>query len=899
MALQIICLNAGNYLGRGKQYVEILRDSIFRNLPSEISCKFTVFTDDPEDYPDIHKRPLPEEGLTGWWNKLALFKAGLFPPEDRIIFFDLDTVIVSGLDEIVKYDGKFAILRDFYRYDGFGSGVMMWQGDQSHIWVSWDIAGRPQIHGGDQAWIEQFLLKPDLLQETFPAKFVSYKVHATKHIPKGAAVVCFHGVPRPHECKRWVEQFWKIGGCSTLDFHNEGNTGEDKLIDNIKYANGLGLPKLKLEKPHERHAVIVGGGPSARNFLNEIRTRKEHGQEIFALNNSWQYLEKNGITPDFHVMLDARPENVLFVPASGTGYYASQCNPKVWGKSPNPILWNHSNAQQFVPEGGLFVAGGSTVGLNALSIAAMLGYRQIHIYGFDSSYDDELHHAYEQELNDNERTLTVKCGDEEFLTAPWMGEQAVQFTELTPQLISMGCVITIHGTGLLPYMAATGARQENDVDLRAGAILKRLGENPVGVEVGVFTGALSTRLLTKPDLKLFMVDSWVKADPNSDYAKSTDFHGNLSQSDQDRFFEHSKAVTGFAGDRRTVVRKDSVTASKDFKDETLDFVFIDADHTYEGCKADIVAWLPKVKDGGWICGHDFRNPNYPSWGVEKAVGELCVEHGFKLETDDHFTWFCRKESLVNTEEAQLIENMTQNCKKKLEWLIPSEKNNKILLIIGGAPSLNYNLGVLKAKIRTGAHVLTTNGTLKYLAGKGIKPDYHAQFDARPENASFVENSPDITYLIGSMSSPKVLDELEGKKVILWHGGFDLEKQLKVLEPYHDRPIVIVGGAYTIGLRALSLGYEMGYRKFVLFGVDSSFKDNEHHAYEQTLNDGDKPITALYDGKEYQVAPWMYRQAMNFEENYKDFTKKGCKIEVIGEGLIPDMCKLLNQYKNVV
>ncbi len=73
-------------------------------------------------------------------------------------------------------------------------------------------------------------------------------------------------------------------------------------------------------------------------------------------------------------------------------------------------------------------------------------------------------------------------------------------------------------------------------------------------------------------------------------------------------------------------------------------MFIDADHTYEGCKADILAWAPKVKDGGWISGHDFRNPNYPSWGVEKAVGELVVENGYKLEVDDHYTWFCKKKA---------------------------------------------------------------------------------------------------------------------------------------------------------------------------------------------------------------------------------------------------------------
>jgi len=635
--MHFICLNAGNYLGRGKEYVEILRDGIFRNLPEHISAKFTVFTDDPEDYGDIHKRPLPENGLEGWWNKLSLFKSGLFPPEDTIIFFDLDTVITGALDDIVKYSGSFAILRDFYRDNGLGSAVMIWKGDHSYIWNSWNDNNRPHLMGGDQAWIENSIKTYDIIQNVFPDRFVSYKVHSKNKIPKGASVVCFHGLPRPHECKGWVKEFWKIGGCSTLEFFNESNTEEDKLIENIEYSNNLGLPLLELSDPHEDHAVVVGGGPSVKNFIEEIKWRKSQGQKIFALNNSWKWLDGQGIIPDFHVMMDARPENVEFVP-DGKCFYSSQCDKSVFDKAKDVTLWNHSNAQNIVQGNGLFVAGGSTVGLNTLSICAMMGYRQIHIYGFDSSYEEDKHHAYEQNLNDNENTIIVKCGDKEFKTAPWMAEQAIQFSELYPQLISMGCVLTIHGDGLLPYMAFTGAKQENDVDLRANSILSRLGENPVGVEIGVFTGALSTKLLTKPDLTLYMVDSWVEADPNSDYAKSTDFHGNLSQSDQDRFWQHSISVTSFAADRRTVIKKDSITASKDFEDESLDFVFIDADHTYEGCKGDIKAWYPKVKKGGLVSGHDFDNPNYPTWGVRKAVEEMNLPY----ELGDHFTWFVRK-----------------------------------------------------------------------------------------------------------------------------------------------------------------------------------------------------------------------------------------------------------------
>jgi hypothetical protein len=70
-------------------------------------------------------------------------------------------------------------------------------------------------------------------------------------------------------------------------------------------------------------------------------------------------------------------------------------------------------------------------------------------------------------------------------------------------------------------------------------------------------------------------------------------------------------------------------------DGSVDLVFIDADHSYEGVKADIEAWLPKVKVGGWIGGHDYKSPRFP--GVERAVHERFdqVEHGANS------TWFWR------------------------------------------------------------------------------------------------------------------------------------------------------------------------------------------------------------------------------------------------------------------
>lgn len=69
-----------------------------------------------------------------------------------------------------------------------------------------------------------------------------------------------------------------------------------------------------------------------------------------------------------------------------------------------------------------------------------------------------------------------------------------------------------------------------------------------------------------------------------------------------------------------LIKSDSVSAASRYEDKSLDFVFIDGLHTYEGVYADITAYLPKVKNGGVIAGHDYGWPgDEPYWHLRKAV----------------------------------------------------------------------------------------------------------------------------------------------------------------------------------------------------------------------------------------------------------------------------------------
>lgn len=663
--INVVCVKSGTLYGA--EYVNVLFDSVCRNLGQNAKFKFFCFTNDPEGLHEaIQVKPYPEN-LTGWWPKLYLFKNGLFPDGERIIYIDLSTVIVNGLDDIFKYEGVFAILKDFYRPDGWQSSVMSWKaGSFGHVWDDYERDHYPSIEGGDQSWIEQMIPRADFWQDILPGQIVSYKVHCENGVPKGARIVKFHGVPMPHSIKDgWIPHIWKVGGGSSLELMIEGNTHLENIKDNVRYSIDEGIPVIDGAYPaHGKHAVIIGGGPSINSFVDEIKSRKTLGQDIIALNNSWKWLEKRLISADYHVMLDARPENSEFVPPSGskiTRLYATQCDHRVinLSKNENTILWNSyigEVADAFNHRNMFWIGSGTTVGIRSIFLLYTLGYRHFHLYGYDSSYEDNEGHAYEQKLNHGEKVIDVVVHGRTFKAAPWMVTQSQDFLETMEHITGLGCEVTIHGDGLLPWMAKKCliecaaptefelTKTDNAPDARCKAILSRIKdvENPIGVEVGTFAGDLSKRLLRRNDLKLYLVDSWKKHEKNSQYA-ANDFHGRLSLSQQESYYNQTIEVTRFAKDRVSIVRKDSLEAVNDFEDQSLDFVFLDADHTYEAIKADIEAWYPKVKVGGYLCGHDYANHEFPAWGVEKAVSELCESKKLAVDLGYNFTWFTKRE----------------------------------------------------------------------------------------------------------------------------------------------------------------------------------------------------------------------------------------------------------------
>lgn len=157
---------------------------------------------------------------------------------------------------------------------------------------------------------------------------------------------------------------------------------------------------------------------------------------------------------------------------------------------------------------------------------------------------------------------------------------------------------------------------------REDMIFHYLKAGMVGAELGVFKGQFSKILMQINPSKLYLVDL---------------FEGNMVSGDKDGLnvetidlqtsFDTLKEV--YSDDSRVdLIKGKSVSFLNSLADNSIDFVYIDADHSYEGVKQDIAISFKKIKSNGYILGHDYT-PMFE--GVIRAVDEFCESFGLCID----------------------------------------------------------------------------------------------------------------------------------------------------------------------------------------------------------------------------------------------------------------------------
>lgn len=142
----------------------------------------------------------------GWWSKMHVFTfAG------PVLYMDLDTAVVGDLTPLLAaaQQHRFLALRNpLPTPSAFGSGLMAWAGDMRHVYTRFALD--PDEHmrrcttrrlWGDQGFVSETETPSALWQDLLPGRVVGWKTDCTNGVPKTAAVVYFHGTPRP----------WQVG----------------------------------------------------------------------------------------------------------------------------------------------------------------------------------------------------------------------------------------------------------------------------------------------------------------------------------------------------------------------------------------------------------------------------------------------------------------------------------------------------------------------------------------------------------------------------------------------------------------------------------------------------------------------------------------------------------------
>lgn len=227
--ITVVCVCWGDKFS--DRYVQNLQAMVKRN--TTIEHEFVCLSD--RDIEGVKTKRLMS-GYQGWWNKLQLFHSS-FDFQQRVVYLDLDTLVVNNIDWLLEYNGTFMGIEDLgcvnahqpHLKNVLQSGVMAWNYSMHHkIWEAFKMnPDATRRFRGDGEFL-QTLIPPyarDLLQRHYPNKLKSYKYQVyNEGVDKDLSIVCFHGRPSIEQAieetvqtpmatyhpQKWIKDHWRV-----------------------------------------------------------------------------------------------------------------------------------------------------------------------------------------------------------------------------------------------------------------------------------------------------------------------------------------------------------------------------------------------------------------------------------------------------------------------------------------------------------------------------------------------------------------------------------------------------------------------------------------------------------------------------------------------------------------
>lgn len=265
-------------------------------------------------------------------------------------------------------------------------------------------------------------------------------------------------------------------GEGQVRFESYHNTEESVRTDNIRATFARGYVRFNelMNSAKGGSMSIVGSGPSL------ARTYKEIVGDIMACNSAHDFLIGKGIIPKYAMFWDANPIIAKFAqkPHPDVTYLvASRCHSDLFkALAGHRVIVFHAlggePVEQFLIQTERMeplVGGGSSGITRGTHLAGAMGYKELHIFGADSCYEDGVTHVGGSVVDQKKMKLRV-CG-KQFITAPWMALQVADWGVLAPHIMKMGVRLIVHGTGMLPY-ASSFIKGVATPDIKVGLLEK-------------------------------------------------------------------------------------------------------------------------------------------------------------------------------------------------------------------------------------------------------------------------------------------------------------------------------------------------------------------------------------------------------------------------------------------
>jgi hypothetical protein len=209
---------------------------------------------------------------------------------------------------------------------------------------------------------------------------------------------------------------------------------QEAEIRQIETCVKKGYPRLHLQDLRDEWLSVVGYGPSLHDTWKEIT------HPCITVSGALDFMQDHGVIPDFHAECDGRDYKTKHLEHANkeTKYFmASVCNPRMWDllEGCDVSYWHTANGQHVVDWIGkndvnsILIAGGSNIGLCAIHIGGILGFRKFRLFGFDGNYRGDIRHAGPHYAEPQRRIMRAANG-RTWETSPQMFNACDEFLRL-------------------------------------------------------------------------------------------------------------------------------------------------------------------------------------------------------------------------------------------------------------------------------------------------------------------------------------------------------------------------------------------------------------------------------------------------------------------------------------